>query len=94
MRQGAGFGGQHDELRGPHACAVVDVFLNKIRRRTALVPGRANQIHHVPRQRFGDRHHTHELLEIQNFFGVGYGLDLGHARGRSEVDYFYFVIGA
>ena len=70
-RQRAGLGGQHEELRGADAGAVVDVLLDEVRAPAAVVARGAHQIDDVARDRFGDRHHAHQLLEIENLLGVG-----------------------
>src|SRR5580700_6606015 len=93
-RQGAGLGSQYDELRGANAGAVVDVLLDEVGRQAAVMARGANQIDDVASQGFGDGDHAHKLLEIENLLGIGYGVDMGDARGRGKVHNFYFVFGA
>src|SRR5215472_1256117 len=64
-QQGAGFGGQYDELRGANASAEIHVLFNEIGCSRIIGTRRADKLHSVARDRFGDRHHTHQLLEAQ-----------------------------
>ncbi|MCU1342860.1 MAG: hypothetical protein JWN92_2283 [Candidatus Acidoferrum typicum] len=68
MRKSASFCRQNDKLRGAHAGAVIDIFLDEIRRGTAVVARGATQLDHIIRERLTDRDHAHEFLEIENLF--------------------------
>ena len=54
----------------------------------------ANQIDHVARKGFADRHHADQFLEIENFLGVGDRLHLRDARRGRQVHDLHFVRGA
>jgi hypothetical protein len=78
---------QHDELRRADAAAVVDIFLYKVGRAVGLGPRRAHQAHNIAGQYLSDRHHSNQLLEIEQFFTRRYGLDLRHVIDRGQVNY-------
>ena len=90
----ARLGGEHDELRGANAAAVVHIFLDEVRRVLVLEARGAHEVHHVLGDRFGDRHHAHQLLKIENLLRVGDRLHLRDARGGGQVDHFHFVVRA
>src|SRR5580704_284455 len=91
-QQRAGLGGQYDKLRGAHAGAEVHVILHEVGRAGIVGAGGANQLDRVAGDRVGDRHHTHQLLEIENLFGIGDRVHLGRFRGSGQVHYFHFVV--
>ena len=69
VRERAGLGGEHDELRRADAGAVVDVFLDEVRCAFTLGPRGTHQADDIARECFGDGHHAHELLEVEQIFG-------------------------
>ena len=69
-------GGEHDELCGANAATVVHIFLDEVGRAFTVVPRRAHQAHDVTRQRFGNGHHAHQLLKVEQLFCRGNGFDL------------------
>jgi len=92
-RKCACFRRQHNELRGPNAAAVVNIFLHEVWRAVVLVSRRAHQVDDVPRHRFAYRNHADKVLEVEQLLGGGHGLNFGDARGRGQVHDFQFVAG-
>ncbi len=80
-QQSAGFGGQHNELRGAHASAEIHVALHEIRSASVVGTRGTDQFHRIARDRVGDRHHADQLLERQNLRGIGDRVGL---RGRAS----------
>ena len=64
-RESARLGGEHDELRGADAAAVVYVLLYEVGSAFGFGARGADQAHDVARQQFGDGNHAHQLLEIE-----------------------------
>jgi len=93
-RERASLCGEHDKLRGAHAGAIVHVFFDEVRSVLGFGPRRANQADDIFSNGVGNRHHAHQLLEIENLFGVGHCAHFGGARGGGQVDNFYFVVCA
>src|SRR5689334_192311 len=86
VRERARFRSQHDELRGTNAGSVVGVLLYEIWGVLALWPCGPNQVHNVAGECFCNRHHTHELLEIEELFRRSNGSDIGGAGSRCAVN--------
>src|ERR1700733_1261248 len=93
-RASPGLRGENDELRGADASPVVHIFLYEVGRVFTLVAGGTHQAHDVAGEGFGDGHHAHELLEVEQVFGRGHDFDLRRARCGGEVDYLELVLGA
>src|SRR5260370_24327517 len=91
--EGAGLRRQHDELRGADAATVVDVLLDEVRCSLVLVSRGADQADHVACERFGDRYHADELLEVEQLLGRGDGMDLCDTGGGRQIDDLEFVAG-
>ena len=77
-----------------HTCSVVHVFLDELRRVPARAPRGADQRHHVAGQRLRDRHHAHELLEVEDLLRARDGLDLGDMRSGGQIDNLQLIVGA
>ena len=82
-QNGAGFGPQHQKLRGPRARAVGDVFVHAVDGGDfagARGPGQpGGEAHH----RIGDRHAAHQVLQAQHFVVLeDHAGDAGQRAGR------------
>ena len=86
MHQRARLARQHQELRGPHAAAKIDVLLDEIGAFAAVRPRGAHQIYRVTGHRFSHRSHAHQLLKAENLFAGGDGISLGAGGGGGQID--------
>src|SRR5579864_1091191 len=93
LHQSAGLSAEHQELRSADAATVVHVLVDEVRRGFVTAARGTDQVDGVTRHRFADRHHAHQLLELEDLGGVGHGVGLRHVRGGGQIDHLHFFLG-